>query len=297
MRSDLLLGVGSIPMSTLLQDCWVDGYAPVYALMTRATPSSYSTITAAAAAVEPEEEKVAVGKLRVVLSLEDKGPAKVAAAGTPEAKRGQGVISTRLTPSPSLRRGSRGAGGNSSSSHGQGLLQVTPEKGAAGAGGPGGGAAGLRISERQQQLQQAMRAGLTTSAGAAGAGPTGRSTNGHSNSNSAWDAGDACCSQNREMIAATGAAAAAGGRTEGGMRAGLRGGLPPLPLSSPGDGSQHQQPRSPLRALPQHQLGGLQPPADAAAGQFVGDFRQLPEYLVAWELEVWKKVRVLGPGL
>jgi len=32
----MLLGVASVPMAPLLQECWVDSYAPVHALMTRA---------------------------------------------------------------------------------------------------------------------------------------------------------------------------------------------------------------------------------------------------------------------
>jgi hypothetical protein len=32
-RSDTLLGMASVPLLPLLQDCWVDGYAPVLALM------------------------------------------------------------------------------------------------------------------------------------------------------------------------------------------------------------------------------------------------------------------------
>jgi hypothetical protein len=30
--ADMLLGVASVPLSPLLQECWVDGYAPVLAL-------------------------------------------------------------------------------------------------------------------------------------------------------------------------------------------------------------------------------------------------------------------------
>lgn len=36
LRADLLLGVASVSLSALLQECWVDGYAPVYAMMARA---------------------------------------------------------------------------------------------------------------------------------------------------------------------------------------------------------------------------------------------------------------------
>lgn len=48
LRSDLLLGVASVSLSALLQECWVDGYAPVYALMAKA------------AADEEQQEKVQV---------------------------------------------------------------------------------------------------------------------------------------------------------------------------------------------------------------------------------------------
>jgi hypothetical protein len=40
LRSDMLLGVASLPLSALLQECWVDGYAPVYALMTKASTAA-----------------------------------------------------------------------------------------------------------------------------------------------------------------------------------------------------------------------------------------------------------------
>lgn len=40
LRSDLLLGVASLPLSALLQECWVDGYAPVYAIMTKASAAT-----------------------------------------------------------------------------------------------------------------------------------------------------------------------------------------------------------------------------------------------------------------
>jgi hypothetical protein len=39
LRADLLLGVATVSLSALLQECWVDGYAPVYAMMARADGS------------------------------------------------------------------------------------------------------------------------------------------------------------------------------------------------------------------------------------------------------------------
>ncbi|WIA21573.1 hypothetical protein OEZ85_000765 [Tetradesmus obliquus] len=60
LRADLLLGVASVSLSALLQECWVDGYAPVYAMMARADGG------------DERQEQVQVGLLRVVLSLEDK---------------------------------------------------------------------------------------------------------------------------------------------------------------------------------------------------------------------------------
>jgi hypothetical protein len=42
LRADLLLGVASLPLSALLQECWVDGYAPVYALMQKASAAPRS---------------------------------------------------------------------------------------------------------------------------------------------------------------------------------------------------------------------------------------------------------------
>ena len=32
-RTDSLLGIASVPLEPLLHDCWVDGYAPVHAVM------------------------------------------------------------------------------------------------------------------------------------------------------------------------------------------------------------------------------------------------------------------------
>ncbi|GFR45270.1 hypothetical protein Agub_g6376 [Astrephomene gubernaculifera] len=62
-RTDMLLGAGSVPLTPLLQGAWVDGYAPLFALV------------ASAVGADVREERVQVGSLRVVLSLEDKGPA------------------------------------------------------------------------------------------------------------------------------------------------------------------------------------------------------------------------------
>ncbi|GIL95926.1 hypothetical protein Vretimale_1840, partial [Volvox reticuliferus] len=62
-RTDMLLGAGSVPLTPLLQGAWVDGYAPLFALVN-------SSI-----AGQVREERVQMGMLRVVLSLEDKGPA------------------------------------------------------------------------------------------------------------------------------------------------------------------------------------------------------------------------------
>jgi hypothetical protein len=248
----------------------VDGYAPVYALMTRANPSSFNTTTSTtSAASEPGgEEKVAVGKLRVVLSLEDKGPGAVPAAGfaaaahTPEGRKGQAVLSSRLNPSPSLRRTSRGVTGAPSSSRGDGqvvqqggLLQVTPEKAAAGAAHSSRAAGELKITERQQQLQQAMGGGLALSAAVVRGASGQRAMQGGDSSN-AQDVHDS-------QPAGGGPATTAGG-TKGGLR-GSR--MPPLAQPPPDDGSQHQQPRSPLRALAQHQLGEAQATTDATAGQ------------------------------
>lgn len=36
LRSDLLLGVASTPLTALLQDPWIDGWAAIYALMVQA---------------------------------------------------------------------------------------------------------------------------------------------------------------------------------------------------------------------------------------------------------------------
>jgi hypothetical protein len=61
LRSDLLLGVSSLPLSALLQECWVDGYAPVYALMSKASVAAGSSRPPQQQQVQGEEEKVQVG--------------------------------------------------------------------------------------------------------------------------------------------------------------------------------------------------------------------------------------------
>lgn len=39
LRADMLLGVASVSLSALLRECWVDGYAPVHAVMARTNTS------------------------------------------------------------------------------------------------------------------------------------------------------------------------------------------------------------------------------------------------------------------
>ncbi|PNH10303.1 Centrosomal protein [Tetrabaena socialis] len=68
-RTDILLGAGSVPLTPLLQGAWVDGYAPLFAIVATSSGSG------AAAGGEMREERVQMAMLRVVLSLEDKGPA------------------------------------------------------------------------------------------------------------------------------------------------------------------------------------------------------------------------------
>lgn len=58
-----MLGAGSVPLTPLLQGAWVDGYAPLFA------------IVATSLGGEVREECVQMGMMRVILSLEDKGPA------------------------------------------------------------------------------------------------------------------------------------------------------------------------------------------------------------------------------
>lgn len=60
-QQDTLLGVASIPLSPLLQESWVQGTAPVLAVMTKANSQT--------------QDRVQVGSLRMVLSLEELGPA------------------------------------------------------------------------------------------------------------------------------------------------------------------------------------------------------------------------------
>ncbi|GAX73423.1 hypothetical protein CEUSTIGMA_g875.t1 [Chlamydomonas eustigma] len=66
-RSDTLLGLASVSLLPLLQDCWVDGYVPVQALM----------VTPGGPGQPQTEEQIQVGSLRVLVALESPGPANV----------------------------------------------------------------------------------------------------------------------------------------------------------------------------------------------------------------------------
>lgn len=65
----MLLGVASLPLSALLQECWVDGWCGVYALMTKATSTaaggsnSSNRLQQQPGPVVGDEEKVQVGSL------------------------------------------------------------------------------------------------------------------------------------------------------------------------------------------------------------------------------------------
>ncbi|KAF6263813.1 hypothetical protein COO60DRAFT_344977 [Scenedesmus sp. NREL 46B-D3] len=143
LRADLLLGVASVSLSALLQECWVDGYAPVYALMARAGGSG------------EQQEKVQVGLLRVVLSLEDKGAAATAAspAGARHFERSSSS-SGPLTPvkSPANRTPPK-----------QQLHAPAGHAAAAAAGPP---APARPYALRQQQLQEGMAAAAAAGAAA-----------------------------------------------------------------------------------------------------------------------------------
>ncbi|KAL6757254.1 hypothetical protein V8C86DRAFT_2629461 [Haematococcus lacustris] len=90
-RADMLLGVASVPLAPLLHDCWVDGQAPVCALLVQPGPGSGAS---------PAEERIQVGSLRVVLALEDKGPAELTPAPErPSSPRPWPLAPTALTPS------------------------------------------------------------------------------------------------------------------------------------------------------------------------------------------------------
>lgn len=65
LRSDLLLGVASLPLSALLQECWVDGYAPVYALMTRAS----TVVGGASSRAQPQQAQLQGDEEKVQVSL------------------------------------------------------------------------------------------------------------------------------------------------------------------------------------------------------------------------------------
>lgn len=58
---------------------------------------------------------------------------------------------------------------------------------------------------------------------------------------------------------------------------------------APGGATDTQQGADQARQQQQQQQGSVQPVSGPDAGSAQG-FRQMPEYLVAWELEVWRKV-------
>lgn len=158
----------------------MDGYAPVYALMEKASGSSSAAGAAAAAhGGSSEEERVQMGLLRVVLALEERGPAVAAAAPAD-------------------------AGSSQRRQHTTSSVAASPAKAARGS-----------VLQHQPDAEAARPREATTSTS---------------------------CSDGAPAPAGVVAAAI---------------------------GEQHR-----------------------GAGDAVGSssFRQLPEYLVAWELEVWKKV-------
>jgi hypothetical protein len=73
LSDDLLLGRAHVPLAPLLQESWVDGRAGVFALVpSPADPSQH--------------ERVQVGTLHLVMSLEEAGPAEPGAAATSAAE-------------------------------------------------------------------------------------------------------------------------------------------------------------------------------------------------------------------
>ncbi|DBA79724.1 TPA: hypothetical protein ACH3X1_008393 [Trebouxia sp. C0004] len=87
-QQDTLLGVASIPLSPLLQESWVQGTAPVLAMMTK--PDSQA------------QERVQVGSLRMVLSLEELGPAQLPATHQGPADTATAAAEAAAQPTASL---------------------------------------------------------------------------------------------------------------------------------------------------------------------------------------------------
>ncbi|KAG2432446.1 hypothetical protein HXX76_008792 [Chlamydomonas incerta] len=159
-RTDMLLGSGSVPLTPLLQGAWVDGYAPLFA------------VVASSVGGELREERVQMGMLRVVLALEDKGPApqpgsEAAAAAVAAAAAGGGAARTSAVvaattapakPDPYALDGDAGAAAPSGLDAFDGV--------AAGAGGAADG--GLQVREMHPAPTSATAAADAADAAAAG---------------------------------------------------------------------------------------------------------------------------------
>jgi len=217
-----------VPLSALLQDAWVDGHAPVLALMTKAGSET---------AVRGAEEKVQVALVRVVLALQELG---AGTAGPPPA-------------SPAAVAGAAAVRRRSSSGTGNELIFNGKPAAAAGA--------AADPSHAVERAAAAVAEPTASAPAAAAPAPT---------------AGPQLPPYlqpppNPQAIAVIPAAA-------------------PQPAAPPP--SAHAAAMQPAVAAARPaklSAAAVNDDGDDSEGERIAAAREAPEYLVAWELEVWKK--------
>jgi centrosomal protein CEP120 len=80
LTDDLLLGRAHVPLAPLLQESWVDGRAGVFALLPAPGSRGSSALEGSSKQQQQQHERVQVGTLHLVMSLEEAGPAGAEAA-------------------------------------------------------------------------------------------------------------------------------------------------------------------------------------------------------------------------
>ncbi|GIL42344.1 hypothetical protein Vafri_350 [Volvox africanus] len=258
-RTDMLLGAGSVPLTPLLQGAWVDGYAPLFALVT-------SSI-----AGEMREERVQMGLLRVVLSLEDKGPAQPPAG--PESENAPLIPPAQAVP---------GDGNPGVAADRPVRLQTDTT-------------AATQPPEVLRPRPQPYDLGESAAAAAAvrtdptgGDGAQGSATAAAPLSGQAWEGGEL---RIREMHPGPSTERTALPTSAGfGPQSDIQGQPPQVDLPKP-----YSRAAPPAMSLGSPPLFSRGPPAAAGPGaRFalppgVVEAAAAPEFEAAWELEVWKK--------
>lgn len=132
LSEDLLLGRAHVPLAPLLQESWVDGQASVYAMVPSAADPS-------------KHERVRVGTVHLVMSLEETGPAPLhgSAPGTAAVSGAASPVRAPRWQLPTADAGQAQAQGPAS---------------------PAVLAARLQQVEQQQQQQQQLLAAVVSAA-------------------------------------------------------------------------------------------------------------------------------------